>query len=252
MPFGPELILSAFLLFCRIGACLMLMPGFSSSRVPVNVRLFIAISCTLALTPLLAPQLQGVGSGASPIGIARIIIGETLIGALIGFMARLFFLGTRDTRHGSGNGDRPCRPISVLQSTNPKPLPPLVSLISLTATTLFFVSDQHLEVFRGLSASYVALPVAQGFDTRFGLVQIERLHRQGVLPCASYRQPVHSLFDDRELRGRAREQADPADTRIFHCDAVRHHRRALPSSYFSFKQFLDVFIYGFANWLSTG
>ena len=91
-PFGPQLILSAFLLFCRIGACLMLMPGFSSSRVPVNVRLFIAISCTLALTPLLAPQLHGVGSGASPIGIAQIIIGETLIGALIGFMARLFFL----------------------------------------------------------------------------------------------------------------------------------------------------------------
>ncbi len=36
-----------FLLFCRIGACIMLMPGFGSPRVPVNVRVFLAVSVTL-------------------------------------------------------------------------------------------------------------------------------------------------------------------------------------------------------------
>ena len=30
---GPETVLLVFLLFCRIGGCLMLMPGFSSARV---------------------------------------------------------------------------------------------------------------------------------------------------------------------------------------------------------------------------
>ena len=31
----------------------MLMPGLSSARVPLQVRLFVAVSVTLALTPLL-------------------------------------------------------------------------------------------------------------------------------------------------------------------------------------------------------
>jgi flagellar biosynthesis protein FliR len=50
---GPDTVLTVFVLFCRIGAVLMLMPGFSSSRIPVRVRLFMSFSLTLALTPLL-------------------------------------------------------------------------------------------------------------------------------------------------------------------------------------------------------
>ena len=55
---APDTVLLVFLLFCRIGGCLMLMPGFSSARVPVQVRLFIAVAVTLALTPLLLPALR--------------------------------------------------------------------------------------------------------------------------------------------------------------------------------------------------
>ncbi|TIO84716.1 MAG: flagellar biosynthetic protein FliR, partial [Mesorhizobium sp.] len=33
-------VIAAFLAFCRIGACFMLMPGLSSARVPLQVRLF--------------------------------------------------------------------------------------------------------------------------------------------------------------------------------------------------------------------
>lgn len=57
---GADAVLIAFVLFCRIGGCLMLMPGFSSNRVPVNVRLFIAFSATLALTPCCRAKLRKV------------------------------------------------------------------------------------------------------------------------------------------------------------------------------------------------
>ncbi|XMD07617.1 flagellar biosynthesis protein FliR [Brucella melitensis] len=45
-----EIILAAVLAFCRIGACLMLMPGISSARIPLQVRLFIcrAAACSSA------------------------------------------------------------------------------------------------------------------------------------------------------------------------------------------------------------
>src|SRR5690606_31883263 len=55
MHLTSDAVLSTFLLFCRIGGCLMLMPGFASPRVPAQIRLFIAIAVTLALAPLLLP-----------------------------------------------------------------------------------------------------------------------------------------------------------------------------------------------------
>ncbi len=57
---GPNLILGTFILFCRIGACLMLMPGFSSPQIPTQVRLFMALAVTLSLTPLLIGHLPTI------------------------------------------------------------------------------------------------------------------------------------------------------------------------------------------------
>ena len=64
---GPLTVLATFVLFCRIGTCLMLMPGFSSSRVPARIRLFLAIAITLVLAPLL---LAGVQEAAAALGRA--------------------------------------------------------------------------------------------------------------------------------------------------------------------------------------
>jgi hypothetical protein len=43
---SQSVVIAAFLAFCRIGACFMLMPGLSSARVPVQVRLFVAVAAT--------------------------------------------------------------------------------------------------------------------------------------------------------------------------------------------------------------
>ena len=48
-------VLAAFVVFCRIGACIMLMPGLSSPRIPVRARLFVAKS-TL-------PHLEALNEG---------------------------------------------------------------------------------------------------------------------------------------------------------------------------------------------
>ena len=46
-------IIVAFLAFCRIGACFMLMPGYSSVRIPMQVRLFTAIAVSLGMLTFL-------------------------------------------------------------------------------------------------------------------------------------------------------------------------------------------------------
>jgi flagellar biosynthetic protein FliR len=63
---GPDAVALVVLIFCRIGGCLMLMPGFSSPRIPVRARLFVALSLSLALSPLLVDAVrQGVTAGES-------------------------------------------------------------------------------------------------------------------------------------------------------------------------------------------
>jgi flagellar biosynthetic protein FliR len=168
---GSDAVLTAFVLFCRIGGCLMLMPGYSSQRVPLNVRLFIAFSITLALTPILSSEVEKHLSGIAPAVLTRLIISETLIGTLIGFLARIFF-GALETLAGViamsiGLTSALAGPVEEHE-----PLPAIATLITLTATALIFFTDLHWEVLRGLVASYSALPVSGLFDARFDLVQV--------------------------------------------------------------------------------
>ncbi|WP_204283858.1 flagellar biosynthetic protein FliR, partial [Klebsiella pneumoniae] len=50
---SQSFILAAFLAFCRVGACLMLMPGLSSIRLPMQIRLFAAVAVTVGLLAFL-------------------------------------------------------------------------------------------------------------------------------------------------------------------------------------------------------
>src|SRR4029079_9575936 len=50
--------------------------------------------------------------------------------------------------------------------------PMITSFITLSATMLFFATEQHWEVLRAIADSYAALPVAAGFGARFSLVQL--------------------------------------------------------------------------------
>ena len=37
-------VLALFAAFCRVGGCFMLMPGFSSARIPMQIRLFVSVA----------------------------------------------------------------------------------------------------------------------------------------------------------------------------------------------------------------
>ena len=150
---GQDTVLLTFTLFCRIGACLMFMPGFSSTRVPVHVRLFLAVATTLALTPLLLPQIKTAIGDATSAASILLLIYETMIGAMIGIMGRFFFLALdfmlTAAASNLGFGNLPGIPIE-----SSDPVPALSAMMTVTATTLFFISDLHWEVLRGLVDSY--------------------------------------------------------------------------------------------------
>ena len=157
MDIGADTVQLVFLAFCRIGGCLMLMPGFSSARVPVHVRLFIAVAVTLALSPLLVPVLRAALPQATPDAMLALIVSETVVGALIGLMGRLFFLALQFMATAAAMFIGLTNTGAPIEDT--EPVPAFAALITLTATLLFFLADQHWEVLRALLGSYSALPV---------------------------------------------------------------------------------------------
>ncbi len=108
---GSNAVLSVFIMFCRIGACLMLTPGISGPRIPVKVRLFLAFAITLGLTPLLSDEIGSKLSNAPPAVLVQVISSETLIGALIGFLGRIFFSALETLGRRYCDGDRPRQPV---------------------------------------------------------------------------------------------------------------------------------------------
>jgi flagellar biosynthetic protein FliR len=168
---GPQLVLSTFLIFCRLGTCLMLMPGFSSPRIPVSVRLFLVLAVTLALAPLLVGNVQQAVTGDAPVAVLGLIAAETMIGAIIGLMGRMFFLAlqfagaTIAVVIGLSN-----TPDTQIEEAEPAAA--VTALVTLTAAVLIFIADLHWEVLRALVESYAAVPVAEDPAANFGLVKI--------------------------------------------------------------------------------
>lgn len=163
--------LTAFVVFCRIGACLMLVPGYSSGQVPMQVRLFIAIAVTLALTPLLSAMIVPLVSGASPLSLFALIWSELVVGAVIGLAGRVFYLALQTMATGMamaiGLSTIPGTPIDEID-----PVPALVPMITISATLLFFVTDQHWEVLRGLASSYRIWQPAEGLRGEIALLEV--------------------------------------------------------------------------------
>ena len=167
----PSIVLTVFLAFCRIGGCLLVVPGFSSPRILMRARLFIAIAVSLALTPLLQEDVQPAVENAQPITLLGLMLSESLKGVLIGLLGRFFFLALETMTVAIANAIGLVSPLGApLEGDEAQPS--VSALVSMAAVLLIFVTDLHWEIFRGLAASYKVMPVRQSFDPRVSLVQL--------------------------------------------------------------------------------
>lgn len=166
------MLLAAFLVFCRVGGCILIAPGFSSGRIPMNVRLLVAVAVSLALTPVLYTAVLPLAADGTPAGLFASIASETATGLLIGLLGRVFFLAFQSfavvIAQSIGVGGMP----GGVVIDEGEPLPSLSTLLTMTATVMLFVTDQHWELLRGLVASYDALPPSEGFLPRFALAAL--------------------------------------------------------------------------------
>ncbi|MGE8129515.1 flagellar biosynthesis protein FliR [Methylobacterium sp. NPDC080182] len=165
---SPDTILGVFVIFCRVGGCLLVAPGLSSARVAPRIRLFIALTVTLAVAPLLLPKFGAGLRDAAPADTLWWIGCETLTGLAIGFFGRSFYFALETMASGVammiGLGGIPGNPVADTEAASLAG-----SLIMMAATILVFTLDLHWELFRGLIASYDRIPPGNPFGSRLML-----------------------------------------------------------------------------------
>lgn len=156
-----EIVLAAILAFCRIGACLMLMPGMSSARVPLQARLFIALGCSFAILPMVLLRILPA-VGGEPWMLFRFMLSEIFIGAVIGALSHVYFWALQfmasTMAMAIGFSGSPADAV-----TETEPQATLATIVTFGALFLFFMTDMHLEIFRALFNSYAAIPVDGSF-----------------------------------------------------------------------------------------
>lgn len=163
-------VLAAFIAFCRIGGCFLLMPGIASVRVPMQVRLFVAVAATGALLIHLWDQIVPFVD-RSPAVLLPTVVSEIMIGALIGLITRVYLLALQFIGAGiammigySGIGSPGIEEV--------EPQAPLAGIVSFAALLLLFVFDFHHEVVRALVESYRVAPVNVFFNRQAALVDL--------------------------------------------------------------------------------
>jgi flagellar biosynthesis protein FliR len=143
------------LIFVRTGAALMVVPGFSEAYVNARLRLLLALGISVALAGPLAPSLPALP--AEPLGLARLVGGELVLGLFIGAVARFAFaaLHVAGTVLAFQSGLAAAAifdPNEATQGTLPG------NLLTTTALVLLFVTDSHHLLMQAIATSYVGLP----------------------------------------------------------------------------------------------
>ena len=139
------------LVFTRVGAALMWLPGVGTGAVPANVRLAIALLASLALVAPLASVLPS--PPASPSALAILLSGEALIGTLFGMIGRVVLgalqtAGTFIALFASIANAFVNDPVAEQQSST------VSGFLSLLGATLIVATDLHEVMLRALVGTY--------------------------------------------------------------------------------------------------
>ncbi len=141
-----------FLIFIRIGAAFLVLPGFAAVYINVRTRLLFALAISFVLSPTLIADLPA--RPATGMGLAMLVLGESVIGVFIGMVARILVgalqvAGTLMSYFSSMANAMVRDPITQQQSSV------IAGFLSVMGIFFIFVTDTHHLMIRGLTDSYV-------------------------------------------------------------------------------------------------
>lgn len=147
-------VYAAGLVFCRVGALVMLMPGLGEAAVPPRIRLAFALLMGILLAPLVAPNLP-VPSTVGSVG--AMVIREILLGLMIGGILRLFL----SSLAVAGEIVSIQTTLGFAQTANPSmgaPAATLSTFLTLLGIVLIMTTDLHHLFIGAIAQSYTVFP----------------------------------------------------------------------------------------------
>lgn len=156
----PVLAFQAVLVFARLGAAVMLLPGLGEQEVPATIRLGLGLGLVLLLMPALAPGLPAAPDDVG--GSARLIGIEVLIGLWLGGLARLVTIAMAMA------GQAVALLLGLAQALVPDPElggqgTATGRLFSLAAVVVVLGTGLYALPLRAMVESYTVLPVGEPF-----------------------------------------------------------------------------------------
>nr|WP_221212274.1 flagellar biosynthetic protein FliR [Brevundimonas lenta] len=150
------------MIFGRIGAVLLMLPGVGESYVPPRIRLSLALVVTLALWPVVSGALPPLPETLG--AMAGWIIREVIVGLMIGALLRAFTTALST----AGEIVSLQTALSFAQTANPLQAQPgttISAFLMLLGTTLIFATNTHHLFIAGLVGSYELIAPAKPLIT---------------------------------------------------------------------------------------
>ncbi|MBW8813182.1 MAG: flagellar type III secretion system protein FliR [Caulobacterales bacterium] len=150
-------VFAAGLVFARLGAIVMLLPGLGEAFIPPRIRLAFALSLSLMMFPLI--------HGAPPVpsdagSLAGAVLKEMLIGLMIGGVIRLFM----NSLAAAGEVVSLATTLSFAQTANPmlgQPTATLGTFLGILGMVLIFTTDLHHLFIAAVAQSYDLFPFSR-------------------------------------------------------------------------------------------
>jgi len=148
----PALAAAFMLVFARIGAMVMLLPGLGESNIPVRIKLAIALLLTLIILPLHRNAYHVDMNTLTPLLV--LMIHEILIGVVLGATARV----TLSALQVAGSVIAQQMGLGFATSVDPTTQGQqgvlIGNFLTMLGLTLLFATDSHYLVIAALNESY--------------------------------------------------------------------------------------------------
>jgi flagellar biosynthesis protein FliR len=149
-------VIGFFILFARLAAMTMLLPGVGDDSVSPRIRLMFAVLLTIILYPVLAFRLPETPT--TVLGMAGVLIGEILVGLLLGGAVRIILsaLHLAGTIIGMQSG---LAAAMVFDPTSGGQAIILSRFLGLIGILVVFASNTHHLLIAGMAKSYALFPI---------------------------------------------------------------------------------------------
>jgi flagellar biosynthetic protein FliR len=153
-----EQVWAGGLIFARIGAILLSLPGIGESYVPPRIRLSLALVVSLVVWPIVAPSLPALPASLG--GAVGWVLREVITGLAIGAILRAF----TSALSVAGEIVSLQTTLAFAQTANPmqaQPATTIAAFLMLMGTVLVFATDTHHLFIAGLVGSYELIAPAR-------------------------------------------------------------------------------------------